>query len=326
MKTIRLITTCLLFASVITAFSQAQQTAPQHRVRARPPKFDSSDVSRVFFDDLFTRLVGERPRTKPRTTAASSVATKPSGQPTGPDSAAHPSGSTSAKGWSRRVSVATLEDEIKALKLNVDKTVTTPSSFAGRGYKVARQDFSLLAVLFAVIDQYDGDVRWQASAALARDAFARTAANLKAGGSIQVYNESTKRKQDLDDLVRGSRLQGTSSDDMQWSDVADRSPLMQLLESRLEAHLKSWTNSGTELRSHVDDIVHEAELTALIGDVLLREGMDDADDDEYRPFAELLIQGGTQLAKAAKAKDEEAARKAMSSISRSCVDCHDNYR
>ena len=57
--------------------------------------------------------------------------------------------------WSRVISAATLEDEIKLLKLNVDKTVTTPSSFAGRGHKPARLDFSLLAMLFAIVDQFD---------------------------------------------------------------------------------------------------------------------------------------------------------------------------
>ncbi len=334
MKKIRTLTGCMLLVVLLPHAGATpqpaqkpahQKPAHQRRVRARTPKFDSSDVSRVFFDDLFARLVGQRPPSVRGNTTAKASSKGPSGSPI-------PSGSTPAAGgadthnWSERISAATLEDEVKSLKTNVDKTVTTPSSFAGRGHKDARLDFTLLATLFAVIDQFDGDVRWKDSAALARDVMARTAANLKAGGSIQVYNESKKRKQDLDDLVRGSRLQGTGSDEMVWSDIADRSPLMQLLESRFESNLKSWTSNGTELRTHSDDIVHEAELTAMIGAVLLREGMDDADDDEYRPFAEMLARGGTRLVQAAKAQDEEAARKAMASISRSCVDCHDNYR
>ena len=133
--------------------------------------------------------------------------------------------------------------------MNVDKTVTTPSSFAGSGHSVAQRDFTLLSVLFAIIDQYDGDVRWKDSAAFAHDKFSHTAANLKAGGSIQVYNESKKRKQDLDDLVRGSRLLGNASEEAPWNTLADRSPLMELLEDRLESNLKKWVNSSSEFRA-----------------------------------------------------------------------------
>ena len=164
------------------------------------------------------------------------------------------------------------------------------------------------------------------SAPIARDLFSRTAFNLKAGGSIQVYNESKQRKQDLDDLVRGSRLQGDVNEGVSWDVIVERSPLMQLLESRFESNLKSWTSNATEFQARSDEVQHEAEIAAAIGAVLLSEGMDDADDEEYREFATLLKQGGVKLTQAAKAKDQEAARQAMSELSRSCTDCHENYR
>ena len=51
-----------------------------------------------------------------------------------------------------------MEDEIKAQKLLVDADVTTPSAYAS-GHKAGRRDFSMLAMLFAIAGEYDGDIR-----------------------------------------------------------------------------------------------------------------------------------------------------------------------
>ena len=72
--------------------------------------------------------------------------------------------------------------------------------------------------------------------------------------------------------------------------------------------------------------MREAELTAVVASVLLQEGMDDADDQEYRDFATGMQQAATQLALAARHEDAAAAADAMTAVSRSCVACHDVYR
>ncbi len=299
------------------AVAQTSKKKPYRR--AKLPEFSKQEKNRVFFDDVFSILVGNRP-------TASSGRQDP-GRPVAPTPDSPPdAGPTDGVLWSKMISATTLEDEIKTLKLDLDKLITTPSAFAGRGYKPARQSFSLLAMLFAIIDQYDGDVRWKSNAAVARDMFSRTAANLKAGGSIQVYNEAKQRKLDLDDLVRGSRLQGSGEEDKSWESIVDRSPLMQLLESRFETNLKQWTNSKSEFNKQTESVRHEAELVVAIAEVLMAEEMDDAADDEYREFAELLKDGGQSVVQAVKSQDETLAVKGVTDISRSCVDCHDNYR
>lgn len=295
----------------------AQDKRPQRRVRARLPRFDAEEASRIFFDDVFDRLIGERPKTGrlAETDQKSPAATSPAAIVSG-----------SEESWSSLISAETIEDEVKALKLSVDRTVTTPGSFAGRGHLTARLDFTLLAMLFGIIDQYDGDVRWQESARTASRSLARAAANLKAGGSIQVYNEAKLRKQDLDDLVRGSRLSVSDDQELLWSDLVDRSVLMQLLEKRLEPDLKAWTSNDSAFEDHLTDVVHASELTTAIAAILAIEDMDDASDDEYREFAALLQQGGLELTRAGRSQSSAAASSAMSKISRSCVDCHDSYR
>ncbi len=311
----------ILLVCLSLAIAAKGQSAPKKKYpRAELPQFNREEADRIFFDDVFSHLVGNRPQ------RGVPPATNPP-SPAPASSEGNGGRATTATAWSQVISSTTIEDEVKSLKLDVDRVVTTPSEFAGRGYKAARLDFSLLTVLFAIIDRYDADVRWKESAAEARDLFAHTAANLKAGGSIQVYNESKLRKQDLDNLIRGSKLPAQETQaEATWEGLVDRSPLMQLLETRLAAKLKQSTGAAGEFRTQADSIRHEAEITAAIGVVLLSKGMEDADDAEYRRLAESLTRGGTLMAQAATSQDEAAAQRAMTEISRSCMDCHENYR
>lgn len=291
---------------------------PKSYRRAVPPKFDPQRVERTFFDDVFSRTVGERPKVAAAASAPTDPAPAPAVTNTGTPPSAKPGGST------KPISATTLEDEVKSLKLDIDRIVTTPASFAGSGHKEARVRFALLALLFETIAAQGDEVRWKNDAAAASTAFARVAANLKAGGSTQVYNEAKKRKQDLADLVSGARFPDSpATGELQ---PVDRVPLMQLLEQRFEANLKSWTASDAEFKSHVEQVVHEAELTALIGRVLARPGSEDADDADYQKFAQVLEQGAVAAVAAARQQDPEAARQAVTDISRSCTDCHENYR
>ena len=54
----------LVLASLgsISGLVSAQKASEQRRVRARPPKFSEQEASRVFFDDVFSHLVGARPK------------------------------------------------------------------------------------------------------------------------------------------------------------------------------------------------------------------------------------------------------------------------
>src|SRR4029450_13371139 len=106
-------------------------------------------------------------------------------------------------GWAALISGTTIEDEIKSLKLQVDQNVTTPSDFAGKGYKLARRDFSVLAMLFGIAGEYEGDVRWKNDAPAARAVLGRPANNSKVG-TQQVWAEAKQRKEELTDLLGGS--------------------------------------------------------------------------------------------------------------------------
>lgn len=287
--------------------------------RAKRPKFDKS--TDVFFDDLFTKLVGERPTSL----KGGSVPALASGAP-GRNSES-PAAAGKQYAWSRIISASTIEDEIKAIKLALDKNVTTPSDFAGRGHKPVRRDLSMAAMLFAVIGEFDGEVRWKKDAASVRDLFARTAANAKAGGNAQVYNEAKLRKADLTDLLGGNTPAAKEAEpNANWPQVCDRSPLMQRLEESFDVKIAPLTANKDEFTKHKDALRHEAELLAAISDVLNKEGMQDADDATYRGFADAMKQAGLDIVDAIKLDNYDKSREATGVITKACSACHESYR
>jgi cytochrome c556 len=222
---------------------------------------------------------------------------------------------------------ATIEDTIKGLKQVVDKDVTTLSDFKGKGHKLARRDYTLLAMLFGIAGEYDGDVRWKKDAPVARDAFARSAANFKVA-TDQAFNEAKARKEELSELVGGSSPYGGKSAEPKatWGQVADRAPLMQFLEAAWEPRLKPALSDKGQFSSGGDKVLRDAELFAAIGSVLAKEGMKDAGDAEDQAFCNRLCDASKQVIEAVKQKDFDAASKAGSAIGKACMECHENYR
>jgi cytochrome c556 len=315
---------CLILAFAAATLAWAQTRQPKVVRRAQPPKFERAD--RAFFADAFKEgLQGERPGNFGQAgpmVAASPGAAGPSASPE-----AAGAGGVAGSGWNALISPTTLEDTIKALKLQIDTGVTTPSDFAGKGYKAARRDFSVMAMTFAIIGEYEGDVRWKKDAPAARDAFAQTAANAKVG-TTGVYNEAKKRKEEMQDLIGGSNpFEGKSSESKAaWGSVCDRSPLMQHLELVWEPRLKPALSDKGQFTANLEKIQQDAELFAAIGAVLAKEGMEDADASEYTALCDKLKNAAHEIAEACKAKDFDRASKAATEIGKSCTECHENYR
>jgi len=303
----------------------AQQGAGASKPRAPLPKF-SKDAQERFFDDVFSATVGPRPRAVASSPGGQSVAGTASSASSYGSSGSSPAGTPATGRWQRLISSDVLEDEVKAIKSRLDKTVTSPSDFAGRGYKVCRVEFSELAVLFAVIQEYDGTVRWKADAASARQAFARTAANCKVG-SPQAYNEVKQRKQDLEELIRGGTLkQSAAEGDSDWSTLADRSPLMIRLERAFENQIRTATGSSDTFRAEKNSVAHEAQIVAMLAEVLCQPGMEDSGDSNYTGFARQMQEHALEIVEAVKRDDFAKAREAAGQIGQACTACHQNYR
>ncbi|MDG2384038.1 MAG: hypothetical protein P8N76_20365 [Pirellulaceae bacterium] len=306
-----------MFVSFALLWGQTQK--PQEP-RARYPRFEQGAAG-IFFDDAFAEgLLGSRPRRSTRAGATDGQTVK---SPTG--EANQVAGSFA---WSAIVSPSTIEDEVKAIKLRLDQSLTSAGHFKGLGYRQARIDLTAAAMLFAIVDQYDGEVRWKKSARIARDRMAHTAKNAKIG-TTGVYRETKQRQIDFQDLVGGSTLAAdtdATDTDAGWSAICERAPLMMRIKQSQQDRLASWLASEQEFKKERERIVREGQLMASMAEVLTREGMVDADDDDYVAYCRQLKDAALEIVDAVKREDYGGARESAGKMQKSCSDCHELYR
>jgi hypothetical protein len=290
---------------------------PRPPKRARPPEW-SSDVLDVFFENALEMLEEERPHND--AAAVGNDNSQAGNLSAGDDSGAK-------RSWEKLIDAECLETEIKRLAQAVATEVTTPSAYKAGAYKMCRHRFSLLATLFGVTGEYEGEARWRDVAPSLREQFARAGRNSRAG-TDQSYREAFERKQELLDLVAGSRRQLPSAERSvaSWPDVADRSSLMQRIGLAQQEGLLKWLANEREFKSHADDVRHEAQIIAMLADVIAREGFDYWDDDQFAGYATELQQAATAVAAAAQQADFSQAQRAGARLTKACADCHEGYR
>ncbi len=306
--------------SCVLALVLAIAPAWSDEQRAPAPKYSAKDTEAIFFDDLSEAFQGPRPtlasiRSSAKAVAAAAASPAPSGS----------SDSDTADTWSPLISPISIEDEVKRLKLHFDSVVTTPGAFNSGGYMEARLDLTILAMMFAVISEHSGDVRWKSESTAARDLLSRTAFNCKAG-STQVYNEAKLRKADLQDLVAGSGLAARDADaENDWGMIVDRSPLMEYAESLIDS-LEDATRDANSVNANPDQIRRQAELLSVFGVVLTKEGLDEADNEDYTKLSMHMVEASRGVVAALDRGDADEVRKNVSAIRQRCDVCHEQYR
>jgi hypothetical protein len=294
------------------------------RKRAKPPKWDKRIVD-SFFSDARSTLEGPRPNFGTPGAGSSVVG------PTTPSGGSPPSdsGDPAAAGsfaWSKIITADALQDEIKSYQAPVKNDVKSASDFKGNLFKHARDDFSMLAVAFGVLSEYDGEVRWKTQALAARDLFARAGFNCKVA-TDQAFSEAKARADDLGNLVRGDTIPAAPNADakLSWSKVANRPPLMHRLDAA-QNQLQPWTSNAADFSKNLDHVDHEAQVMAVIADVIQREGFEFTDDKAYLGFARDMEKHALEVSAAAKAKNFDQARIAVGDVAKACSNCHGGFR
>lgn len=298
-------------SAALAQFGSSRPATP--RQRAEPPQSWSRGTAGQFFPDAFAELEGPRPDFTVVTATQA-----------GGSDAVEGSGRGVARTWSSLVSGETLADEIKTMKMDVDRVIAKKRDFTGGGYLDARNGFSSIAAAFAVIAVYDGDVRWKDNAPRARDRFAAAAFECNQGND-KTFAIATQAAEDLQKLTSGSRIDGTGDKQDDWSRIAARQPLMARLD-RAEKTLAEVSATDAAFTKDSELLLHEAEIVALIGEFIQQPQCDDFDDETYRGYASTMRDAAVQLAAAAKKGEFAAAQSAISTLRKSCDTCHGDYR
>ena len=283
---------------------------------AKPPKFEPQEVE-AFFADAREKLGPGLPG---------------GGKPVEPASASLEAGapeiaSSGGFAWSKLISPATLEDVVKAQAAPLGEQTKTPSQFNGGGNLEARTQFTLLALCYSIIADYDADVRWKKDAASLRAMFGRAAANCKTTGANS-FRVAQARTGDLAELIRGGKIEIPKDEsDFKWAEVVNRPPLMARMgKEGYSVKIKTMTSDKGEFSKNRDELLKEAQLLAAIGHVIQDASYEFADDESYVGFAKELEKQAQEIAEAAKADDLNRAQTAAGLLNKACSGCHEGYR
>ncbi|MBI3469208.1 MAG: cytochrome c [Planctomycetes bacterium] len=320
----------LVFTAAAVAFAQSQPKRPALKKQsgARPPVWSKS-VLDVFFPDA-RRELGD-PGTRIANRSSASPAT-PALPVTATPTAAAATEAAGGFAWSKLISAATLEDEIKASVNLVAADLQTPSKFKGGGNESTRTSYTELAVLFGVIGQYDGDVRWKDKAAGMREAFGAAADSCKVATDAAL-KKAKEQHESLKGLVQGGNVDVPAAEAApKWGELVDLPPLMRRLDLVREERLQPWSSSRGELSSHQEDLVHEAEILAVLAQVLMNDDVRKSWDAEKGPdpafgqYAAELQQHALAVVEAAKQKDLAKLQAGVGAISQTCDKCHGDFQ
>jgi hypothetical protein len=97
---------------------------------------------------------------------------------------------------------------------------------------------------------------------------------------------------------------------------------MQRMERAQQEGLAVGTANAGEFKKNADRLLHEAQLLALMGEVLKRDG----DDETFSGFARQMQDAALGVAEATRQNNYDAARKAVGEINKACSNCHKEFR
>jgi len=283
----------------------------------------------VFFPDA-SRELGD-PSTRVANRTAANPAAPATAAVVAPSAAASPRGG-GGFAWSKLISATTLEDEIKGSVNLVAADLQTPSKFKGGGNENTRTSYTELAVLFGVIGEYDGQVRWKDKAAGMREAFGAAADSCKVATDAAL-KKAKDQHESLKELVQGGNVTAPAAEAKpKWGELVDLPPLMRRLDQTREERLQPWSSSAAEMNANQDKLVQEAELLAVLAQVLKDDDVRQTWDKEKGPdpafgqYAEELQEHALEVAEAAKQKDLAKLQAAVGAVSQTCDKCHGDFQ
>lgn len=298
------------------SYAQRGGASALARRLAPPPEFEPEEEA-AFVENALDLLGPGGPGAALPVASNDGGATSPGGEEAAP---------VAAGAWSQFISAASLEDEVKRLAGVLAAATSTPSEFKGGGYEVCRRGFSTLAVVYQIIGQFDGDVRWKAQGVGLRAMFARAGFNCKTS-TDNSFKESKLRAEDLAELIRGGSVEMPEAEPaLPWNDVANRPPLMQRMEEGLRETLPAWVSSKSDFAGNYDAVLREVELLALFSEVIKDASYEYGDDASYLEYANQFQAAMQDMLQAARDKDQEKTQAAMGRVNQACDACHGDFR
>ncbi len=293
------------------------QRADRAERRTPRPDWAQRDTTDVFFADvLHEALAGQWPRTDKVDEAQ--AATSPNLQTTNP-----PVGSFV---WFKAVDGDLLVDEIKRVALVLKKATRSQATWDQYGSHQLQTDLVTTALLFRIISEWQGNIRFQSDALTVSRLLTQAAGHGSHAPKSALASARTVSGY-LQDLVNGNRIAADNS--QQPSDgyaQLDRSRLMARLELAIETNVESGLQSTSSMSSKQPELCREANLATAIFGALCRDGCTDADQPAYVAYCKSSARYTVILRRAVSEHRYDDACQALMQLRQSCNNCHAEFR
>lgn len=249
------------------------------------------------------------------------------------DPGSTPAAGNANSGWSKIISAETLENEIKAV-INVVGPEVASNTKWKTGHRKVRNYYTTLAMCFGVIAQYDGTVKFQKDAVALRDNLGKSAANSKVD-TPGALAEAKRLLAELQELRSGGKTTlAPSGEDARPYGVSEVAEVMKRIQIATKPEgvdgkgLEFWTSSAGAFKAAKSEVIHEAELMAMMSKVLQNPQSFEqfAGDPEFDKFARAMQDASTEIVAAAKSDNYDMARAAVGKITKACAGCHGAFK
>lgn len=187
-----------------------------------------------------------------------------------------------------------------------------------------------LAMLALAVQKHPDDFSWKKNAKFVRELSTQITemTSSEKAKNKNTYDSVAAAFEKIDDILKGSTPAGLpeAADEKEYGDAAIELRHIMKRIQRAEAMLKTTVSNEAGLKKDAEKVAQEGAVLQFLGYAISAKGFGWEDDAGFHKQAKPLREGGKQLIEAAKSGNYPMYDEAMGRISKTCVECHGEYK
>lgn len=218
-----------------------------------------------------------------------------------------------------------LDAEAKRIRNSFTQKLQTVGRF-NRGFREVQAEAATLAAVAQAVAVHSDDVSWKADALYVRDLATAMNSSADAIGKKK-FDETKASFEKFGDIMNRSKPAGLKKPEegVTLDTSADRGGLMRRMDAA-HAWLKKDVPDEETFKAEIEKIKHEATILALLTKVITDPSYYQADEKEYREFAQNIVDASKEMVAAATTGNFKNYRAAVEKVINNCNNCHTGYK
>ena len=223
-----------------------------------------------------------------------------------------------------------LTNEIKNVRNYLAGKTASVSAYNSSLLEIA-PEAATLAVLAVAVSKHPDDFTWKKNAKYVRELSWKIGEITlsKDGKTKNSYESVSEAFAKIDDLLKGSEPAGLPDAEAEkaFGDAVGGN-LVAIMKriKKAEEVLKSTVSTEAGLKKEAEKTAQEGAVLAFLGSILTAPGFGWDGDAEFAGIAKPLVEGGKQIAEAAKSGNFTLYGEGIIKVSKSCNECHPKFK